>query len=221
MFRTVTVLLTAGLVLGMGCSQMKSGAGSSGDLATWRVAGVGTIQKVPEEKAFRVTEGKDSKGVTIVSPRAYGRNTVMKFRIKPERREGVVVAVLSATDKKTGNLALEQNRDGAMAFWTSGTVQDYLIAFHTAYHQPNIFIQKNPGSKMLAQTPDVAGQEKWYNMEIGRDGSRIWVKVDGKIALEATDPDNGGIPGGYCGLRLRGPGDGSYSCLIRDMKISE
>ena len=145
----------------------------------------------------------------------------MTFKVKPERREGVCVMILSAADRNTGGLDPERNRDGAMAYWTAGTVQDYLFAFHTAFHQPNIFIQKNPGSKMIVQTPDVAGQEKWYDMEIGRNGSRLWIKVDGKTAVEGTDPDNGGLPGGYCGIRLRGPGDGSYSCLIRDMRIRE
>lgn len=221
MFRAVSCILFICLLLTAGCSLIKTGKVGSGDLTLWKTAGIGTVLAIPEEKAFRATEGKDSKGFTLISPKSYGKKVVMTFSVKPEQRKGVCVAILSAADKNTGGLDPEQNRDGAMAFWTAETVQDYLLAFHTAFHQPNIFIQKNPGSKMILQTPDMAGQEKWYNMEIGRNGARLWMKVDGKIVAEGTDPDNGGLPGGYCGLRLRGPGDGSYSCLIRNVRISE
>ena len=67
MIRAALCLLAAGLVVGMGCSQIKSLRSGSGDIDAWKVAGIGTVRAVPEEKAFRVTEGKDSKGVTLIS----------------------------------------------------------------------------------------------------------------------------------------------------------
>jgi hypothetical protein len=154
-----------------------------------------------------------------VSLRTYPGNIVLTFSVKPEKYEGVCVVFLSASDKNSGILKIPTDNDGSLPWWSEGTVQNYMFAFHTGFHQPNIFIRKNPGSMDIIQTKDIVSGQKWYNVEIGRKGPHLWLKVDGKIAAEGNDPDGNGLPGGNIGIRLRGPGDGSYSCLFRDFEI--
>lgn len=206
-----SVSLTAGYA--------KGGKISNSDLARWKVMGGGKVTMDAAEKAVRITESIDSKGITLVSPRAYPGNVVLTFNVKPEQYKGVCVVFLSTSDKNTGTLKIPTDNDGSLPWWSEGAVQNYMFAFHTGFHQPNIFIRMNPGSTDIAQTKDIASEQKWYTVEIGRKGPRLWLKVDGKIAVEGNDPDGRGLPGGNIGIRLRGPGDGSYSCLFREFEI--
>jgi hypothetical protein len=192
---------------------------NNADLAKWKIMGGGTVTMDAAEKALRITESRDSKGVTLVSPKAYPGNVTLTFKVKPEKHDGVCVIILSASDKNAPSLKIPSDNDGSLPWWSEGSIQNYMIAFHTGFHQPNIFIRKNPGSKDIIQTLDIATEQKWYTIEIGQKGPRLWLKVDGKTAVEGTDPDGKGLPGGNIGIRLRGPGDGSYSCLFRDMEI--
>ncbi len=215
--------ISAGLFLMflmVGCSgeSRDSVSATAADLSGWKVVGGGSIEALDNDEGYRLREGTDSNGVTLVSPDSYGPNVVLTFRVKPEQREGVCVVFLAASDS-TGQLEIPPDNDGSIGFWSEGSVRNYMIAFHTAYHQPNLFIRKNPGLVDIAQTPDVAVNEEWYDMEIGKQGPRVWVSVNGTMALEGIDPDGTGLPGGRIGIRLRGPGDGSYSCLVRDVSI--
>jgi len=220
MRKSIVFLFAAAFIILQGCGAVRVSKNPDGDLTAWRISGVGTVQPAPAEKAFRVTEGSASKGLTLVSPRTFGKNAVVRFGVKPERYEGVCVVLLSASDKNTGGLAVPPNHDGSLGFWSEGTVQNYMFAFHTGFHQPNMYIKRNPGMNDIAQAKDIAAGQTWYDMEIGRAGARLWMKVGGKIVLEGTDPGSG-LPGGYIGIRLRGPGDGSFSCLFRDLTVRE
>lgn len=193
---------------------------TGGDLLAWSVVGIGGVVKAGEGGGYRLTEGANSKGVTFVSRKAYGRDVTVSFAIRPERREGVCVVFLSASDG-TGKLTPPAVNDGSLGFWSEGTGSNYMIAFHTAFHQPNLFINRNPGMTTLARVLDPAGGEKWYAIEISRRGGTVRVKVDGATVLEGVDTTPDGLPGGHVGIRLRGPGDGSYSCFVKDVVITE
>ncbi len=221
MYRSLLVFFSVILALNSGCARDKgkSGAGNE-DMAAWKTVGIGTAIPSPDGNGYRLTEGSGSQGVTFVSSKAYGKNMTLSFKIMPEKREGVCVVFLSAADS-AGQLSIPPDNDGGIGVWSEGSVHNYMIAFHTAYHQPNLFIRKNPGLVDIVQIPDPAGEEKWYEMEIGRNEARIWVKVNGETVLEGVDPEAGGLPGGHVGIRLRGPGDGSFSCLVKDVAVKE
>jgi hypothetical protein len=94
-----------------------------------------------------------------------------------------------------------------------------IFGFHTGYHQPNAFLTRNPGFIDLARAPDKAIGEKWHDVEIGRKGRKLWMKINGKTILDAKDPHTPPLPGGQIGLRLRGPGNGTFSCLYKDLSV--
>lgn len=210
-------------LLWLGCAgrlTSRSSQISVHDLAQWRLLGIGEAEVIPEKQALRLTEGPDSKGVVLLSPEKYGREIVIKFMAKPLQHEGIIVVFLSASAIKGEEIEVPDGYDGSFAFWIApdASVQSYAYAFHTGYHQPNAFLKRNPGSIELTSAKDIATEEVWYQVEIGRDGSRLWLNIDGKAVIEASDAGQG-LPPGHIGLRLRGPGDGSFSCLFKNFVI--
>lgn len=190
------------------------------DLSRWTLVGIGTVEVDGAHKAVRLSEGRESKGITLVSPDRFEKNIVLRFAAKSLQSKGVSVILLSISDKETGGPApLPARSDGNMGFWTSGNVSNYLAAFHTGYHQPNSYIRRNPEDLLISQARDAAASEEWHDIEFGREGARIWLKVNGETVCEGVDRSPAELGGGAVGFRLRGPGDGTYSCLIRDVRI--
>ncbi len=190
------------------------------DLSRWTLVGIGSVHLDKGENAIRLSEGRGSKGVTLVSPESYGKDLVLRFAAKPLQARGVNVVLLAISDKQTGGYpALPAESDGAMDFWTSGSVSNYLAAFHTGFHQPNAYIRRNPGNALIAEARDAAAAEAWYDVEIGRRDARLWLKIDGVLVCEGEDKGPESLGPGAVGFRLRGPGDGTFSCLIKDVRI--
>jgi neutral ceramidase len=190
------------------------------ELSRWTLVGIGTAEVDAAEKALRLFEGKDSKGITLVSPDRFEKNIVLRFSARPLQAKGVNIVMLSMSDKDTGGpAALPAQSDGAMGVFTTGAVADYMAAFHTAFHQPYSFIKRQPGDVTIAEAKDIAASEAWYEIEFGRRDSRLWLKVNGTVVCEGEDKDQTILNGGAVGLRLRGPGDGTYACLFRDVRI--
>ncbi len=211
-------------LLWLGCAGRVASPGSQvsvHDLARWHLLGIGEAEVIAEEQALRLTEDPDSKGVVLLSPEKYGREIVIKFMAKPLQHEGVIVVFLSASAIKGEEIEVPDGYDGSFAFWIApdASVQNYAFAFHTGYHQPNAFLKRNPGFTELASAKDIATEEVWHQIEIGRSGPRLWLKIAGKPVLEANDSAGQGLPPGHIGLRLRGPGDGSFSCLFKNFVI--
>ena len=132
----------------------------------------------------------------------------------------VVLLDVSAVDG--GPLTIPRHYDGNWDFWQApgGTVRNYAFAFHAAYHQPNAFVVQNPGLQDIDREPDVASQQRWYDIEIGCRDGQAWMKINGLEVLEGAvlgDP----LPASRIGLRLRGPGDGTFSCLYRNLRIEQ
>ena len=190
------------------------------DLSRWTVVGIGSAEVDPAEKALRLIEGKDSKGITLVSPDRFDKDFIFRFSAKPLQAKGVNIVLLAISDKDSGGPAgLPAQSDGAMGLWTSGSIADYMAAFHTGFHQPNSFIKRHPGDVLLAEARDIATAEAWYDVEFGRRGTRLWLKINGTIVCEGVDKEPALPAGGSVGFRLRGPGDGTYACLFKDVRV--
>ena len=70
----------------MSGSQTKEPAGKSitvAELAQLSFTGIGKVAVGEAEKALRLTEGGNSKGVTIMSPGKYGKNVFVTYKFKP------------------------------------------------------------------------------------------------------------------------------------------
>lgn len=193
------------------------------ELARWRLLGPGKVELIREQQAVRLIEGDESKGVVLLSPRVYGKRVVARFMAKPEVYETICVVFLSASAVDGREINVPAEYDGNFDFWRGpkASVKNYTFAFHTGYHQPNAFLIRNPGPVELAKARDIATAQRWYTVEIGRDGERLWMRVDDRTVLEGTDTSAGGLPEGHFGLRVRGPGNGKATVLFKKMTITE
>lgn len=190
------------------------------DLLHWTAVGIGSARIDKIAKALRLTEGKGSKGITLVCPDRFAQNVVFRFEAKPLQPNGVNVILIAISDRATGGPApLPAHSDGNLSIWTSGSLSNYMAAFHTGFHQPNSYIKRNPGEILIAEAADAATEETWYDIEFSRQKDKLWLKVNGKLVCEGYDRSPEALPGGSVGLRLRGPGDGTYSCLFRNVRI--
>lgn len=201
------------LIVLLGCANTK-------DLTKWKLSGIGEIRKDKTERAFRLTEGNNSKGIVLLSNKFFPKDLSISFDVKPLQFQGVCVVFFSASSLDGTTIYIPENYDGNSDFWISpdSKVKSYAIAFHTGFHQPNILIKKNPGWKSLSETKDVVTEEKWYKIGITAKENIIVLSVNGIPVLESKD-DHDVLGGGQIGLRIRGLGDGSLSVLYKNLKI--
>ena len=216
-WKKITLLLAFILFISCGSGDNGFDTFDGKALSEWQMIGIGSVE-VTSNGDLKFTEGSESKGVVLVSPKAYGEKMELTFDVKPLRYEGVCVVFISMAMKDSSVDIQTPDNDGAFSRFTEGDIENYTFAFHTGYHQPNIFIHRNPGSKNLGMVKDVAIDQKWYRVTISRNDASLKILVDGKTALEVKDPETP-LGRGKIGLRLRGPGDGSYSCLYRNLVI--
>ena len=130
----------------------------------------------------------------------------------------MVVVILSAARSDGGALAAPEGYRGEQSLWKAGDVGSYAFAFHTGYHQPNAFVASNPGWQRLVEVPDVVTGERTVDVEVGRSAEKLWLLVDGTLAFRVPVPEPG-LPAGHLVVRLRGPGDGSFSTRIESLEV--
>lgn len=193
------------------------------DLLNWRILGVGVAESEESDSAVRLTEGADSKGVVLLSPSTYGQRVVVTFEVKPLVHELICVLFLSASSIAGPEIDPGEDYDGNFDYWrgSQAQVSSYTFAFHTGFHQPYAFVIRNPGPVELDKRRDLAVEQRWYQVEFGREGKEVWLNVDGQELLRGVDPAEGGLPGGHIGFRIRGPGNGSAAALYRNVYIRD
>ena len=193
----------------------------SSELSMWTTYGEGSVA-LSENDGIVLSEGKNSLGVVLLSPVEFSRDVVLRYKIRPNQFQGILLAMLCVSPLDGEMITVPEGYTGALGFWSGPEtkVRNFLFAFHTGYHQPMAFLNRNPGDVSLDRQTDPATEQRWYEVEAGRRDSHVWLKIDGKVVLESNDPGNAGLPAGRVGFRLRGPGDGSFSAAIKNVNIS-
>ncbi len=171
-------------------------------LADWRLLGKGKVSLGLNEQVV-VQEMDDSQGVMLVSPTFYEGDVVVRYQVLALTPATVFITMLAATDLAAGRLTIPDDYDGGMALWT-GDAANYFFAFKNAPHGAVPFIAKNPD---FAVTASAAGQDGmvagvYYDVEIGKEGAKLWLSIDGRTVVEWEDEHP--IGGGHVALRLRG-----------------
>lgn len=187
------------------------------ELAGWTFWGAGESLDLGSQYCLK--EAPQTKGVMIVSPKVYGDSVVVKLRTLALTSSTVFVVMLSVADPDDPTqLTLPEDYDGDNAMWT-GEKSGYFFAFKNAPHGVTPFVRKNPNAvKPLVTAPAdeiVAG--RYYDVEVGQLGSRLYLKIDGKTIFETEDSDP--LRGGHVALRLRGVAGFQAACLVKDFRI--
>ena len=193
---------------------------TAAEAAQWELLGIGEVTLLEAGTVLRLREGEGSAGIVLLCPDEFPPDLIFRFKVRPERHEGVNVVLVSVSPVSGSELAISSDYDGRFSFWNGPQAQanSYTFGFHTGYHQPNAFVRRNPGAVKLAEAPDSAMAEDWYAVEVSRCGARLRLFINGRVLLDGVDQAPS-LPGGRLALRLRGPGDGSYSTLFKDLSV--
>lgn len=188
-------------------------------LIKWDFYGTG-IAKI-DHKQIYMSEAENSVGVMLVSPESYSGDVVMRYEIMPLTAATVCVAMLNVHDSEDYSYSVPKQYNGYVQHWTQD-MNGYFYAFHNASHNWTPFLQKAEVVKDMAEKLDVAKENvmqvgKYYSIEVGKKESKIWLKVDGKMILEANDATP--FRGGHLALRIRGTAWDKASCLIRKLSV--
>lgn len=187
------------------------------ELATWQLLGEGKVANAMGEQVS-LEEADQSKGVMLLSPRYYEGDIVVRYKALALSPATVFVTVLSAKDQSGDQLTIPGSYDGTMGFWTSET-SNYFFAFKNAPHGGTPFITKNPAAEKQVNAPGQDGMIAgvYYDIEVGREGTKLWLSIDGKEVVSMVDESP--ITSGHVAFRLRGTAGLRAIGLIKDLSI--
>jgi hypothetical protein len=189
-------------------------------LASWDFYGEGTVLKESHGQVL-LKEDEVSKGVVLVSPKSYSDHVIMRYKVMALTPATVLVAILNASDHgNSTDLTIPKDYDGRVQFWGAGC-ENYFFAFNTAAHNNPPFVRKfskEQGRIILDKHKgNIMQSGIYYQVEVGRKGTDLWMKVNGKTILKTKDPNP--YSAGHVALRIRGTATEYAACLIKDLEI--
>jgi hypothetical protein len=216
------VLISLCLAVVGGCKTTSTGsrAVSPDDLSRWTFLGLGSVKSSGEN--LRLTEEKKSKGVMLISPDSYPADVVLRYEVMALTTDTVLVVMMSFANTGDPNaLSVPAGYDGG-SDWIMNGSKNYFYAFCNGAHQVTPFIRKHPTASANSNKLSVNPENKmvpgiWYAIEIGQQGGRVWLKINGETICEAVDPEP--LGGGYLALRIRGTATGPADALFRNLTI--
>lgn len=189
------------------------------DFESWDFYGMGKAFNAGGNQ-FCLTENDSTLGVVLISPKSYKGDVVVRYKTLALTSASVLVFMHSVSDSgDEDNLNIPEDYNGNMGIWIKEK-ENYFYAFKNASHNFTPFIRKYPipGNEALVAAPEnIMIPGKYYAIEIGRVGNKLWLNIDGEKVLEATD--NEIYPGGHLVFRIRGTAGFKAACLIKDMEI--
>jgi hypothetical protein len=214
----VTHILSIAAVLSIGLVAHADEVSTETIAKTWTSYGQGVVRY--QNRMLFIQEAEETKGVGVVSPKAYGANVVLRYELMAMNPASVCVAVLSASDDgEQSKLTVPKDYDGGLGLWTRDS-HNYFFAFHNMAHDRTPFVNRFPAGRQIAeQKENVMQAGVFYTIEVGRDGGKLWMSVDGKRVMEGEDAEP--LGGGHVGFRIRGINGQAAACLIRNVSIVE
>ncbi|RMG70962.1 MAG: hypothetical protein D6722_07760 [Bacteroidetes bacterium] len=190
---------------------------SAEDLSQWAFWGQGAVRRMGSQ--LLMEEAESSAGVTLISPKSYAGDLVLRYRVQALTPPTVMVTLLAASDPGDGQqLSVPESYDGSIGLWT-GEKENYFFAYKNAPHGLTPFLRRQPGSTAyLAQAAaNVMAAGQYYDLEVGKVGGKLWLAVDGETLFQCQEEHP--LPGGHIAFRLRGTGGFPAACLIREVRL--
>lgn len=193
---------------------------SADSLANWNFYGLG-VAKIDHNQVY-LKENTNSVGVTLISPNKYSGNVIMRYRLMPLTAATVCVAMLNIHNQENHDLKIPNYYNGYVQFWTKES-SGYFFAFHNMAHNQPPFVRRcdlesGTNDKLQTAAKNALIQNIYYNIEVGKEENRVWLKVNDEIVLDVED-NKRSFRKGFLGLRVRGTGEELASCLIKDLEI--
>lgn len=192
---------------------------SPAELMGWSQWGRGSFVNF-RDQSLQMVEDRDSEGLMLISPEPMPVDSAVSYRVMTLQPATVLVVMHSFAEDSSGALNLPSNYDGGVSVLAGRSF--YFFAFHNAPHNRHPFVRRSDGShaETLAEAKRRYLQPGlWHDVEIGRAGGRVWLKVDGEVVLDTRDSAE--LPGGHLAFRIRGTGGEPASCLITDVALHQ
>lgn len=191
---------------------------SPNDLESWLRVGDGNAFVTHGQ--FYMEEVENSKGFMILSPDKY-ENLILRYEVMTLNPATVLVAILNASDPgESTDLTLADDYDGNFGFWTR-EAEDYMFGFRVMAHNTTPFIRKHPvtqGKGIIGLAKKDVMHSGWRHLvECGKEGGRIWLKIDNEVIIDAVDPEP--LHAGRIAVRVRGTAKELGKCMIRNLVI--
>ena len=182
----------------------------------WSFYGIGAHKA--QSRLLYMEEGPESKGVMLVSPKAYSGDLTIRYEIMPMTAASVCVAMICASDAgESEDLTIPAGYDGSMGLWVK-EMDNYFFAFHNAAHNRAPFLNRFPASERLAiLDKNVMRAGEFHRVEIKKCGAKLSFYINGKRLYSIKDQDP--LESGYIAFRIRGISEQAASCMIRNLEI--
>ena len=189
------------------------------DLESWQSLGAG--KGYVTHNQFMMEEVEGSIGFMIFSPEKY-KDVVLRYEVMTMNPATVLVAIINASDNgSSSNLSITGDNNGSFGFWTK-EVENYMFGFRVMAHNSTPFLRKHPAVNGENTTIGLAEKDVmhsgWRHMvELGKKGSKLWLKIDGEIIIDVAD--NEPLDAGKIAIRVRGTAGILGKCMIRNLEI--
>ncbi|NOR74885.1 MAG: DUF1080 domain-containing protein [Draconibacterium sp.] len=189
------------------------------DLESWQSLGDG--KGYVTHGQFMMEEVDGSIGFMIFSPEKYN-DVILRYEVMTMNPATVLVALLNASDKgNSTDLIITDDNKGSFGHWTK-EAEDYMFGFRVMAHNSTPFLRKHPapegGKSGIGLAEKNVMQSGWrHTVEIGKKGSRLWLKIDGETLIDVTD--NKPLDAGKISLRVRGTAGILGKSMIRNLEI--
>ncbi len=188
------------------------------DLEKWQTIGDG--KGFVTHGQFFMEEVEGSKGFMLLSPEKYN-DVIVRYEVMTLNPATVLVALLNASDIGAAtDLTLGENSD-SFGFWTS-RVEDYMFGFRVMAHNSTPYLRKHPAetgknSQIGLAEKDVMHSGWRHKVELGKQGKRLWLKIDGETLIDVTDKNP--LKAGKIAIRVRGTASELGKCMMRNLEI--
>lgn len=180
---------------------------TANDLASWQTYGIGKTTVQNDELTVEETDGSD--GFFLISPKSYGADLTITYKVKALSESSVQIVLLSASDPGASSaLTLPTSNDltpREVWAWRS-TLEHYNLTFNNKSHgiKPFFFKNVSPYEKgfRLDQSENVMVPGQWYDVKIMKKGTSIIFSLNEKIVFETKDHEP--LAGGHVMLRVSG-----------------
>ncbi len=176
------------------------------ELSTWKTLDKGKTTVIGDELIIEEIEGSD--GFFLISPESYIGDLQLNYKVKALSDSSVLIVLFSASDNGASEkLTLPSPETKGSEFWTWRThLEHYNLTFNNRSHgnKPFFFKNESPNKRGFYQNTkeNIVEVGKWYTVEIGKVGNRLWFKLDGNIIFEQEDCKP--FPNGHLMFRISG-----------------
>ncbi len=189
------------------------------DLESWQNLGDG--KGYVTHGQFMMEEVEGSIGFMIFSPEKY-EDVVLRYEVMTMNAATVLVALLNASDmgESTG-LTIADDNNGSFGHWTK-QAEDYMFGFRVMAHNSTPFLRKHPETDGVKSEIGLAKKDVmksgWRHLvEMGKKGSKLWLKIDGETLIDVTDDKP--LDAGKIAIRVRGTAGILGKSMIRNLEI--